>query len=200
MQTNSDVEDINKKDEPIFRLEKYDEHDNKLPEDQLIVKEDKRSITSKYNALKTGKRAILPLLCNNCDLRPKEAGGIGGCIVYVKDSTCNVRADIRKYNEQFDTRNPEDMKQIVDDQVHLLLERVAFAEFRAGVEGGLLDKATLAQLNTLRDYVKLQNELMGSVKLTAIEEQTIDVKDDIKKLFRSFTAEKIGGGVDGKTN
>jgi len=192
------IDDSKKEQDSIFIMKKIDSQNNQIPEKEQVVKIDQRKVTSKYNAVKHGVYANFPLLCNNCDLRPKETGGIGGCNVYQKDSTCNVRKDIRKYNEQFDTRDPEQLKHIVDDQIHLLLERVAFAEFRAGVEGGLLDKATLAQTHELRDFIKLQHELMGSVKITAIEEENLDVKNDIRKLFRSVTAEKTGG-VDGKT-
>jgi len=186
-QSNTKSED-SKEEKPIFEISKFDKNRNELKDGKVLVKEKDTSV-SKYNAMKHGLRGQLPLLCNNCDLRPTGVGGIGGCNQYKLDSTCNVRADIRKYNEKFDTRKPEHMKTIVNDQIQLLLERVAFAEFRAGVEGGLLDKATLAQLHTLRDYIKLQHELAGTIKISAEESSSEDMKNTIKSLFRKATVE-----------
>lgn len=192
-ETNDQSED-SKDEKSIFRMEKVGNKD--------IVTEDLRKTTSpqRLNAMKHGMYANIPLYCNNCDLRPADKGGLGGCNVYKTDSICNVREDIKKYVNEFDTRKPEDMKELVDQQIKLLLERVAFAEFRAKTgEGGLLDKATLSQLHTLRDYIKLQNELTGTVRLSATETNTYDFKNDIRSIFRKATVDVPASESDGST-
>ena len=89
-----------------------------------------------------------------------------------------------------DSREPEALKTIADEQIKMLRERVMFSIFVAGMDGNLMDKATNAQMNTLHQYIKLMKELQGSVSVTATQVEGSDDADAITKLFRQIKVEK----------
>ena len=156
----------------------------------LVVSPDKRTTTSKYNALKHGRYAKLPMYCDDCYYRSVEAGGNGKCKAYEAESLCGIRADIRKHCDAIDSRKPEALKKITDEMIHVLMERVLFAAFQANMDGNLVDKATNAQLHSLHQYIKLMKELEGTVKITATQAEGVDDADEITKLFQQISVEK----------
>ena len=157
--------------------------------DKLVAYQDRRSITSRGNAIiKTGKYAKLPIYCNDCYYRSEAAGGNGKCNAYKEDSICTVREDIKKHCGNLDSRKPDDLKQIVDENIKLLMERSMFAAFAAGMDGNLLDRATNAQLNTLHQYIKLMKELQGTTTVTASE--TTSEANFITEIFQNMKVEK----------
>lgn len=182
------------KDEKIFKLKPIKKHKGVGKEQShevVEVDKSKRELT-KYNALKHGKYAELPIYCNDCYYRSKDEGGNGKCEAYKKDSVCTVRADIKKYCGELDSRDPDTLKTIVDNNIKMLNERVMFSIFTAGMDGNLLDKATNAQMNTLHSYIKLMKDLNGTVKITASTEETEGSGDAdfITKMFKSISMEK----------
>ena len=184
------------KDDQIFKIKKLPKVKGVKPSETVVV-ENKRKTVSKYNALKHGKYADLPIYCNDCYYRAKDAdgegrGGNGRCEAYEKDATCSVRTDIKKYCAGLDSREPDALKTMVDDTIKQLRERVMFSIFTAGMDGNLLDKATNAQMNTLHQYIKLAKELQGSIRVTATQEETqgSSEADFITKLFKTVSVEK----------
>ena len=145
-------------------------------------------MVSRFNAIKHGKYAKIPIYCNDCYYRSKEAGGNGKCEAYAENSVCTVREDIKKRCGMLDSRKPEDVKTMVDDTIKDLRERVMFAMFTAGLDGNLSDRATNAQMNTLRDYLRLATELQGSVKVTEMRRESNSQMDAITEIFRSVEA------------
>ena len=157
---------------------------------EVTLKKDGRSITSKTNAMKHGKYATLPIYCNDCYYRAEDAGGNGKCAAYLKDSVCTVKDDIKKHCATYDTRDPETLKDITNDNIKLLQERVMFSVFTSGMDGNLLDKATNAQMNTLHQFIRLAKDLNGTVKITAEQSQTEGDADFISNLFKKVSVEK----------
>ena len=185
---------FDKKDDNLLKIKKLPKNRLTGEAEKEIVVENKRKTVSKYNAMKHGKYANIPIYCNDCYYRSEEVGGNGKCGAYKKDATCSVREDIKKFRGNFDTREPDALRTIVDNNIKLLQERVMFSAFTAGMDGNLLDKATNAQLNTLHTYIKLARELQGSIKITASQEESQGNEDAdfITKMFKQVSFEKKG--------
>ena len=159
--------------------------------DAVEVKVDGRKYTSVYNAMRHGKYASVPLLCNICQHRAKTAGGSGRCNVYEIDSACNIRNDLRSLIEKYNTRNPDTLRSITNDMIQILTERVVFAEQMAVMSDDPLDKQTLTQANVLAKYIKLQSEL-GTASIKVTKETQYDNTNEIKKILDSLTIGKVG--------
>jgi len=181
-------------DEKLLKIKPLKKHKGVQNEDKYeVVSEDNtKKDMRKYNALKHGRYANLPIYCNDCYYRSKDEGGNGKCAVYKKDSTCEIREDIKKHCAGYDTREPDALKTIVDENIKMLQERVMFSIVSAGMDGNLLDKATNAQMNTLASFIKLARELQGSVKFTATQEETEGAGDAdfLSKIFKTISVEK----------
>ena len=159
-------------------------HKGKQATVPTVVKDGK--VYSRYNALKHGKYAKIPIYCNDCVYRSKDVGGNGRCLAYEKDSICGIREDIQKHCGKLDSRNPDDLKTVVDEQVRMLRERVLFAIWQAGVDGNLMDRSTNAQMNTLMTYLRFARELQGTLKVTEVQDRDANT-DAITKLFREVS-------------
>ena len=158
-------------------------------EEAPVVVQPKHVDNRVYNAMKHGKYAKVPLLCNRCHHRAKDVGGSGKCHAYEKDSVCNIREEIHGLIEQYDTRNPKVLSGIVQELIYMFFERVAFAEIQAQFDGNLLDRAMIAQANSLRSFIKLQQELSGSHSITATE---VTDSGDFGSMFRSIMVKGSG--------
>lgn len=160
--------------------------------DAVAVKDNTKKNMRIYNAMKHGKYAKVPLVCNVCHHRAESAGGTGRCNVYEKDKACAIRKDLHDVISEYDTRDPEKLREITNEMVHLLTERVMFAERIAMMSDGMLDRETLQQANVLAKYIKLQSEL-GAVTLKATAKAKMgDNGNTIRELLQSVTVGKVG--------
>ena len=91
------------KREPSIRLK---------PDSKVEV--NKHKTVSPYNSSKHLKYAKLPAECDKCIYRSEEEGGNGRCPKYEKGAACGVRKDIKSFLDQINTRNPEDLKMLLD--------------------------------------------------------------------------------------
>lgn len=159
--------------EPLIKLTK----DNK-------VKINKHKTVSPYNSAKSLKYAKLPAECDKCIYRSEEEGGNGRCPKYEKGAACAVRKDIKAFLDQLDTRNPEDLKALLDTMAKEMGENVFLALVQAQMDGNIPDKNAIAQQNAFLNISKLLVEL-GS-KITVTEKKTFDESGDLEELFRQL--------------
>lgn len=159
--------------EPAIKLTK----DNK-------VKINKHKTVSPYNSAKSLKYAKLPAECDKCIYRSEEEGGNGRCPKYEKGAACAVRKDIKTFLDQLDTRNPEDLKALLDTMAKEMGENVFLALVQAQMDGNVPDKNAIAQQNAFLNISKLLVEL-GS-KITVTEKKTFDESGDLEELFRQL--------------
>ena len=153
-----------------------------------VVKDDRNY--SRFNALKHGRYADLPMYCNDCVYRSEDAGGNGKCRKYKEDSVCILREDIKVHCREADSRKPEDLKTIVDEAIELIRERALFGILKAGMDGNNIDKQTNAQFNLLHTYLKLADGLQGNVKVT----ETLEVSEDADFVMRMMRQVKEKNG------
>ena len=153
-----------------------------------VVVKKKGRIFSRFNALKTGKYAKLPIYCDDCIYRSKDDGGNGKCGSYEAGSVCVIRQDIQKHIGLLDSRKPDHIRQMVDEMIQMLMGRTLFAAWQAGVDGNVIDRHTNAQMNTLMQYMRFATELNKPVKMELTEVHTEGGTDTdmITNLFRQM--------------
>ena len=78
---------------------------------------DKRKTVSPFNSAKHLKSANIPALCDQCVYKSIDDGGNGKCPKYEKGAVCAIREDFVKFINELDTRQPEDVKAKIYQQI-----------------------------------------------------------------------------------
>jgi hypothetical protein len=154
----------------------------------FVVKEDKRKTISPFNSAKHFKDANIPALCDQCIYRSIEEGGNGKCPKYEKGAVCAIREDFVKLLNSMDTRQPEDVKDMLDLIAKLSMENVLMALTQAKFDGNVPDRNTKSEINTLLNVIKAINDLNGKIVLT--EKTEFGKTGDISSIFRQIKAQK----------
>ena len=152
------------KDEEIFKI--------KPVGNKNIVVEDKRKTISPFNSAKHFKAANIPALCDQCVYKSIEAGGNGKCPKYEEGAVCAIREDFLKFINELDTRNPEDLKAMIDMLAKISFENVLMALTQAKMDGNIPDRNTQSQTNTLINLIKLMSEVSNKITVTEKKEYT----------------------------
>jgi len=166
----------------IFKIKKIE------GKKELKVSEDKRKTISPYNSLKHFKNASLPAECNNCIYKAIDEGGNGKCPKYEKDAVCAIRDEFSSYIEQLDTRNPEDLKKLLGEFIHIMSENTVISLAQMKMDGNIPDRNTISQLNMLLKTMQQMQELSGSVEVKETTE--LDKDGLIKSVFKELSAKK----------
>ena len=164
----------------VFKIKKVD--------NKPIGKEDKRKTISPFNSAKHLKTANIPALCDQCVYRSIDEGGNGKCPKYEKGAACGIRDDFVKFIEELDTRNPEDLKAMMDMLAKLSFENVLMALTQSKMDGNIPDRNTKSEVNTLLGIVKSINDLNSKIEITETTEY--DKSGDIANIFRQIKAQK----------
>ena len=149
---------------------------------------DKRKTVSPFNSVKHLKTANIPALCDQCVYRSIDDGGNGKCPKYEKGAVCAIREDFVKFINDLDTRNPEDLKAMIDMLAKLSFENVLMALTQAKMDGNIPDRNTKSEINSFLQIMKGLNELNSKVILTEKAEYTKE--GDISNIFRQIKAQK----------
>ena len=96
--------------------------------------------------------------------------------------------DIQKVIGDMDTRDPEQLKGILDYLVKLYTEQIFVALGESKMDGNIPDRNTNAQLNSLLKIINTMVELSGKVEIK--ETQVFDEKNIMKSIFKEMTAKK----------
>jgi hypothetical protein len=88
-----------------------------------------------------------------------------------------------------DTRNPEDLKSMMDMLAKLSFENVLMALTQAKMDGNIPDRNTKSEVNTLLGIVKSINDLNSKIVVT---EKTEYRQGDIENIFRQIKAQRTG--------
>jgi len=154
----------------------------------FVASEDKRKTISAYNSAKHFKDANLPAMCDQCVYRSIEDGGNGRCPKYEKGSVCTIRKDFVTLLNNLDTRNPEDVKDMLDLIAKLSMENVLMALTQAKFDGNIPDRNTKSEINTLLNVLKSINDLNSKIVVT--EKTEFGKTGDISSIFRQIKAQK----------
>ena len=153
-----------------------------------IVKENKRKTVSPFNSAKHLKSANIPALCDQCVYRSIDTGGNGKCPKFESGAVCGIRNDFIKFINELDTRNPEDLKSMMDMLAKLSFENVLMALTQSKMDGNIPDRNTKSEVNTLLGIVKSINELNSKIVVT--EKTEYNKEGDIANIFRQIKAQK----------
>jgi len=167
--------------EELFKIEPVGNKD--------LVTENKRKTISPFNSAKHLKTANIPALCDQCVYRSIEDGGNGKCPKYEKEAVCSIRKDFIDMINTLDTRNPEDLKSMMDMLAKLSFENVLMALTQSKMDGNIPDRNTKSEVNTLLGIVKSINDLNAKIVVT---EKTEYRQGDIENIFRQIKAQKSG--------
>ncbi len=170
------------KDEEIFKI--------KPVGNKNVVVEDKRKTISPFNSAKHFKAANIPALCDQCVYKSIEAGGNGKCPKYEEGAVCAIREDFLKFINELDTRNPEDLKAMIDMLAKISFENVLMALTQAKMDGNIPDRNTKSEIKTLLEIVKSINDLNS--KITVTEQKEFNKEGDISNIFRQIKSQKSG--------
>ena len=168
-----------KKKEPTMKLKK---------DGEVVL--NKHKTVSPYNSAKHLKYAKLPAECDKCIYRSEDEGGNGRCPKYEKGAACAVRKDIKNFLDQINTRNPEDLKMLLDTMAKEMGENVFLALVQAQMDGNIPDRNSISQQNAFLNIAKLLVEL-GS-KVTVTEKKSYDENGDLEELFRQLEFKEGG--------
>jgi len=163
----------------IFKIEPVGNKD--------FVIENKRKTISPFNSAKHLKTANIPALCDQCVYRSIEDGGNGKCPKYEAGAVCAIRKDFINMINTLDTRNPEDLKSMMDMLAKLSFENVLMALTQAKMDGNIPDRNTKSEVNTLLGIVKSINDLNAKIVVT---EKTEYRQGDIENIFRQIRAQR----------
>jgi len=163
----------------IFKIEPVGNKD--------FVIENKRKTVSPFNSAKHLKTANIPALCDQCVYRSIEDGGNGKCPKYEVGAVCAIRKDFINMINTLDTRNPEDLKSMMDMLAKLSFENVLMALTQAKMDGNIPDRNTKSEVNTLLGIVKSINDLNAKIVVT---EKTEYRQGDIENIFRQIRAQR----------
>ena len=163
----------------IFKIEPIGNKD--------FVVENKRKTVSPFNSAKHLKTANIPALCDQCVYRSIEDGGNGKCPKYEAGAVCAIRKDFINMINTLDTRNPEDLKSMMDMLAKLSFENVLMALTQAKMDGNIPDRNTKSEVNTLLGIVKSINDLNAKIVVT---EKTEYRQGDIENIFRQIRAQR----------
>ena len=152
------------------------------------VVENNRKTVSPFNSAKHLKTANIPALCDQCVYRSVEDGGNGKCPKYEKGAVCVIREDFLGFIKELDTREPEDIKSMLDMLVKLSFENVLMALPQAKMDGNIPDRNTKSEINSLLSIVKSINDLNS--KVTISEEKRYTKEGDIENIFRQIKAQR----------
>ena len=152
------------------------------------VVENKRKTVSPFNAAKHLKTANIRALCDQCVYRSIDSGGNGKCFKYEEGAICGIREDFVKFINELDTRNPEDVKEMIDMLAKLTFENVLMALTQAKLDGNIPDRNTKSEINSFLGIMKTLNDLNSKVVLTEKAEYTKE--GDISNIFRQIKAQK----------
>ena len=152
-----------------------------------LVLENKRKTISPFNSAKHLKTANIPALCDQCVYRSIDDGGNGKCPKYEVGAVCAIRNDFINLINTLDTRNPEDLKSMMDMLAKLSFENVLMALTQAKMDGNIPDRNTKSEVNTLLAIVKSINDLNAKIVVT---EKTEYRQGDIENIFRQIKAQR----------
>ena len=167
------------KDEEIFKI--------KPVGNKNIVVEDKRKTISPFNSAKHFKAANIPALCDQCVYKSIEAGGNGKCPKKDEGAVCAIRQDILIIINELDTRNPEDLKAMIDMLAKISFENVLMALTQAKMDGNIPDRNTKSEIKTLLEIVKSINDLNS--KITVTEQKEFNKEGYISNIFRQIKSQ-----------
>ncbi len=170
-------------EDKIFRLKE-------LPDGKLEAVENKQKTVSPHNSAKTLKYAKLPALCDDCIYRSVEDGGNGKCPKYEKGAACAVRADFKKFLSQINTRNPEDLRALLDYLAKETFENVMLCLVEAKMDGNVPDRNSISVINNFLNVVKTAAELADKIVIT--ERKEFNKDSDIDLIFRQIEAKRSG--------
>lgn len=149
---------------------------------------DKRKTISPFNSAKHLKSANIPALCDQCVYKSIEDGGNGKCPKYEKGAVCAIREDFVKFINELDTREPEDVKAMLDMIAKLSFENVLMALAESKFDGNIPDRNTKSEINTLLNVVKAINDLNSKIVIS--EKTRYDNKGDIESIFKQIKAQR----------
>ena len=150
---------------------------------KFVVSEDKRKTISPHNSLKHFREADIPALCDQCKYRSVDAGGNGKCPKY---EVCSIRKDYISFINELDTRNPEDLKEMMDIVAKITFENVMMTATQSKFDGGVPDKNGRSEINVLMNLVKSISDLNN--KITITEKKEFSKEGDINTIFRQIKA------------
>jgi len=156
-----------------------------------VVSTDKRKVISPYNSTKHFKDANIPAYCDQCIYRSVDTGGNGKCPKFEKGAICSIRDDFVKIINQIDTRNPDDIKSMLDMIAKISFENVLMALTQAKMDGNIPDRNTKSEINTLLAIVKSINDLNTKIVITE-KSETNDKTGDITSIFKQIKAQRSG--------
>ena len=149
---------------------------------------DKRKTVSPFNSAKHLKSANIPALCDQCVYKSIDYGGNGKCPKYEKGAVCAIREDFVKFINELDTREPEDVKAMLDMLAKLSFENVLMALAESKFDGNIPDRNTKSEINTLLNVVKAINDLNSKIVIS--EKTRYDNKGDIESIFKQIKAQR----------
>jgi len=149
---------------------------------------DKRKTVSPFNSAKHLKSANIPALCDQCVYKSIDDGGNGKCPKYEKGAVCAIREDFVKFINELDTRQPEDVKAMLDMLAKLSFENVLMALAESKFDGNIPDRNTKSEINTLLNVVKAINDLNSKIVIS--EKTRYDNKGDIESIFKQIKAQR----------
>jgi len=154
---------------------------------KLVV--DKRSLDKKKDPprvkhLKFARN--LPIMCNDCPYRAKEDAGNGICVKYKKDSVCTIRTDISKVVDEYETRNPDVILPLMEEEFMNNYTKLKFFETLEDMNNELNSEVT-KRISVLDKLGKTINEMKSTRRTVEVSETKVlseDKKDEIRQLFR----------------
>lgn len=162
----------------------------KNKDNKIEVKHDKRAEISAFNAIKSLKYSKkLAAHCNDCQFRIRDEGGLGGCHAYEKDAVCSVRKDIKKFTELYDTRKPDELRQMIDILYKFVFENTIQGLLSDRFRGNVVDKNSIALVNALTSLSKVQNEL-GRTGDIEVSETQLFSKNNISSIIKKIRIAK----------
>lgn len=153
---------------------------DKLP----VIQEDKPKI-SNPGRFKHGQKADLPAQCDDCRFgQNPDIGGNGLCKKYEAGATCIIRKDLAEYYDKFDTRDIEEIRELLDHEIKFMAENLRFYTYATNLAGNNPSDKQVRSLNAYVKLLSLQVNLMDKIETTHVK------SDSDKQALMSIFATK----------
>jgi len=154
---------------------------------ELVV--DKRTLDKKKNppnvkSLKFARN--LPIKCDDCPYRDKMEGGNGICVQYEKGSLCNIRKDVKKVIEEYESRNPDVILPLMEEEFMNNYMKLKTFESLEDMANELNPEVT-KRISVLDKLGKTINEMKikkQTIEVSETKTLSEDKKEQIRQMFR----------------
>ncbi len=111
-----------------------------------------------------------------------------------------IRKDVKKLVSDLDTRNPEDVKYMMDFIIKEGFEAVVLAYSQCKMDGNIPDRNTRSEIDSFVKRLQVWNQIRDDKITVTATQASIGSRDDIQNIVRTLSISKTQKDMGDKLN